>query len=56
METWRKNSPDTFKNIASNEGTNLINEPFCSQANDARHEIINKAGQNLYKGETADVF
>ena len=27
METWRKNSPDTFKNVASNEGTNLNNEP-----------------------------
>ena len=23
METWRKNSPDTFKNIANNEGRNL---------------------------------
>ena len=56
METWRKNSPDTFKNIASNEGTNLTNEPYCAQANDARHKIINKTGQHLYKGETADVF
>ena len=56
METWKKNSPDTFKNIASNEGTNLTNEPFCAQTNDTRHDIINKAGQNLNKGETVDVF
>ena len=56
METCRKNSPDTFKNLEQNEGTNLTNEPYCLQANDARHEIINKAGQNLYKGETVEVF
>ena len=45
-----------YSSLESNEGTNLTNEPFCAQANDARHEIINKAGQNLFKGETVEVF
>ena len=36
--------------------TNLTNVPFGAQANDARHEEVNKKGQNLFKGEPPDVF
>ena len=56
MESCLKKASDLFSSLESNEGTNLTNEPFCAQANDARHEIINKAGQNLFKGETVEVF
>ena len=56
MESCRKKASDLYFSLESNEGTTLTNEPFCAQANDARHEIINKAGQNLFKGETVEVF
>ena len=56
MDSCRKKASDLFSNLESNEGTNLTNEPFCTQANDARHEILNKAGQNLFKSETVEVF
>ena len=47
MDSCRKKASDLFSNLESNEGTNLTNEPFCAQANDARHEILNKVDQNL---------
>ena len=52
MESCRKKASDLYSSLESNERTNLTNEPFCAQEN----EIINKAGQNLFKGETVEVF
>ena len=56
MDSCKRKASELFSNLESNQGTNLTNEPFCAQANDSRHEILNKAGQNLFKGETVEVF
>ena len=52
----RSKQPTLADNLEKNNGVNLTNLPFASQPLDARHEEINKKGQNMFKGEEVEDF
>ena len=52
----REKQPILADNLEKNTGVNLTNMPFALQPLDARHEEINKKGQNMFKGKKVEDF
>ena len=52
----REKVPSLAEILEKNQNTNFTNKPFGAQPLDARHEELNKKGQNMFKGEKVEDF
>ena len=54
MRCMLRNNPILHEHLITRLFSNLTDEPFCAQSHDARHEEINKKGQNMFPGNSLE--